>query len=303
MRITTLFLSLALVLCACGSAATPATIASPIPPTVIPNEPARPTDMQDPNALSTGRPVAIDVGGHSLIIHCYGTGEPVVVLESGMGMTWSYWANLIKGIQGETRVCAYDRSDASHTSQQYAEDLHALLAGTGLKGPYVLVGHSFGGLNVIVYAHQYPQEVAGVMLEDSNVPGEQARWLAVLPPASPNDTQDLKDNREWLGQPHHDVQGIDWTNSNEQAGAVKSLGAIPLIVLTALPPDHDWGNIPADVMAKIDELDQAMQKELTNLSTNSKQIMASTSEHGIHVSKPQEVIDAILQLVEMVRSK
>jgi pimeloyl-ACP methyl ester carboxylesterase len=255
--------------------------------------------------LFTGKPVTVDVGGHSLIIHCYGEGSPVVVLESGFGAPWSYWANVIKGIQGETRVCAYDRSDASHTSQQYVEDLHALLASAGLKGPYVLVGHSFGGLNVMLYAHQYPQEVAGIMLEDSVVPGMQARFLAVLPPASSNDTQDLKDDRDWLGQPHHDSQGVDWTTSMEQAGAVKSLGAIPLIVLTALPPDQafDWGNIPADVMAKIDVLDQAMQKELINLSTNSKQIMATTSEHVIHHSKPQEVIEVILELVKMVRSQ
>ena len=226
-----------------------------------------------------------------------------MVLESGLGATWSYWANVINGLKDKVRVCAYDRSDASHTSQQYVEDLHGLLAGAGLKGPYIMVGHSYGGLNVMLYAYKYPQEVAGVMLEDSVVPGEQARWLAALPPASPDDTQDLKDDREWLGQPHHDIQGIDWTTSMDQAGSVKSLGAIPLIVLTALPPDHDWGNVPADVMARIDELDQAMQKELTNLSTNSRQIIASTSQHVIHHSKPEEVIAAILELVEMARSK
>ena len=67
-------------------------------------------------------------------------------------MEMSYWANVIKGIKDKVRVCAYNRSTGSQNSQQYVEDLHALLAKTGLQGPYILVGHSYGGLNVILYA-------------------------------------------------------------------------------------------------------------------------------------------------------
>ena len=167
------------------AACTPAApIATPVPP----------THSLPPTAIP------VDVGGKSMTIYCSGSGNPVVVLESGLGMTWNYWANVIKGLKDKVRVCAYDRSDASHTSQQYAEDLHALLAGTGLQGPYVLVGHSLGGLNVIVYADKYPKEVAGVLLEDIFTPDFIARFLAAVP-ATPNDTQDLKDDREFYGRP------------------------------------------------------------------------------------------------------
>jgi len=203
---------------------------------------------------------------------------------------------------GDIRVCVYDRSSSSHTSQQYVEDLHALLANAHLEGPYVLVGHSYGGLNVILYAHQYPKEVAGVVLEDIAHPDQDARFLAALPPASPEDSQDLKDTREWLGTPQHDVNGVDWATSCDQARAVKSLGDIPLIVLTAAPPDEGWGNIPADVQAKIDQADQAMQKELTLLSSNSTQILATTNNHVIHFDQPQLVIEAILKLVNAARN-
>jgi pimeloyl-ACP methyl ester carboxylesterase len=199
-------------------------------------------------------------------------------------------------------VCVYDRSDASQTSQQYVEDLHGLLAGTGLKGPYVLVGHSYGGLNVILYADKYPQEVAGVMLEDIFTPDFITRFLAELP-AAPEDTQDLKDDREFWGRTPLIIKRVDVTTSIAQAAAVKSLGAIPLLVLTAAAPDLDFGKVGEEAQAKIDEVDQATQKDLTRLSSNSKQIISSTNHHLIHEYVPEEVIAAILQLVEMVRSK
>ena len=141
------------------------------------------------------------------------------------------------------------------------------------------------------------------MLEDILTPDFTARFLAALPPALPDDTRDLKDDREWWSQPQHNVRGVDWTTSIDQALAVKSLGAIPLIVLTAAAPDLDFGNVGEEAQAKIDEVDQATQKDLTNLSTNSKQIIASTNQHMIHEYVPEEVIAAILELVEMVRSK
>ena len=98
-------------------------------------------------------------------------------------------------------------------------------------------------------------------------------------------------------------KGVDVTTCVNQAAAVKSLGDIPLIVLTAAAPDLDFGNVSDEEQAKIDEVDQATQKDLTKLSSNSKQIIASTNHHEIHKYVPEEVIAAILQLVQTVRSK
>lgn len=82
-------------------------------------------------------------------------------------------------------------SPTARTSQQIVDDLHALLTNAHIEGPYVLVGHSFGGLNVILYASQYPEEVAGVVLVDSVHPDQDARFLAVLPPESPDESSTL----------------------------------------------------------------------------------------------------------------
>jgi pimeloyl-ACP methyl ester carboxylesterase len=308
-KVTAFILLLVIVLAACSPTALPEPTATPIPPTVIrptaaPTKPLGPADTPMPDPLSSGIGVDVDVNGHSMTIHCFGTGSPVVVLESGAGAVWTYWHSVFTSIPRDIRVCTYDRSPQSHTSQEYVEDLHALLAGAGLDGPYVLVGHSYGGLNVILYADRYPEEVAGIVLEDSSHPDLDARILAVLPTESPNDSADLKSWREFVSTPQHAVfKTIDWTTSCEQVRPIKSLGDIPLIVLTAAAPDQDFGNIPADLQAKLDQADQDTQKEFTSLSSNSKQIIATTNNHMVHTVQPQLVIDAILELVKAARGQ
>lgn len=119
---------------------------------------------------------AFDVGGRTLNLACEGEGSPAVVLESGAGAPGYSWVNVQSEIAKFTHVCSYDRagygwSDAGpypRTSAAIADDLHALLRAAGVAPPYVLVGASFGGLNVRVYAGKYPGETAGVVLVDSS---------------------------------------------------------------------------------------------------------------------------------------
>jgi len=186
-------LLLAICLCGCTrQAAPPLSTASAVSTNIATT---LTTATQDPTALSSGKPFRVDLEGKTWFLHCYGDGSPVVVLESGLGAGWSYWGNVIQGIKKETRVCAYERSYKSKTSREFAEDLHNLLASAGLQGPFILVGHSYGGLNVILYAHQYPEETAGILLEDIQEPGADARLFSALPPESTADSQDLKDLR------------------------------------------------------------------------------------------------------------
>ncbi len=120
----------------------------------------------------------VDVGGHRLHLHCTGTGSPTVVLEPGAGMSSSTMGWIQPAVARDTRVCVYDRagrgwSDPADTTQdatQIATDLHTLLQRANVPGPYVLAGHSFGGLYALTYAAQYPTEVAGMVLIDSTAP-------------------------------------------------------------------------------------------------------------------------------------
>jgi pimeloyl-ACP methyl ester carboxylesterase len=117
----------------------------------------------------------VDVGGHRLHIECTGTGSPTVALESGAAESSFYWGRIAPAVAGTTKVCVYDRagrgfSEAAAGPQDgvaVANDLHALLAGSGNAGPYVLVGHSTGGAYVRIFAARYPDEVAGMVLLDS----------------------------------------------------------------------------------------------------------------------------------------
>ena len=117
----------------------------------------------------------IDVDGHRLHIRCTGAGSPTVVLQPGGGDMSSAMGWIAPAVAEHTRVCVYDRAgrgwsdptDAVPDGEQVATDLHTLLHRAGIPGPYVLAGHSFGGLYVRIYAARYPEDVAGMVLIDS----------------------------------------------------------------------------------------------------------------------------------------
>ena len=124
----------------------------------------------------------IDVGGHSLHLSCSGSGSPTVILEPGAGGMSSVSAWITPAVARDTRVCVYDRAgrgwsepaDSPQDGAQIATDLHTLLERGHVPGPYVLAGHSFGGLYVLTFAARYPDEVAGMVLVDSTAPGSAA---------------------------------------------------------------------------------------------------------------------------------
>jgi pimeloyl-ACP methyl ester carboxylesterase len=125
-----------------------------------------------------GRSVALggDYPGITLNLNCTGTGSPTVILDSGLGLPAATWELVQRDVATFTRVCSYDRAGYGwsselpmpRTSGAVARELHALLAASRESGPYVLVGHSFGGYNVRVYTSRYPTEVAGLVLVDAS---------------------------------------------------------------------------------------------------------------------------------------
>jgi pimeloyl-ACP methyl ester carboxylesterase len=117
----------------------------------------------------------VDLGGWRLHLHCVGTSGPAVVFVSGSGDFSFDWSRVQPEVARFTRACAYDRAGDAwsdpgpvpRTMRQEAYELHALLRKAGVEGPYVLVGHSYGGLLVRFYAERYPAEVAGMVLVDA----------------------------------------------------------------------------------------------------------------------------------------
>lgn len=133
----------------------------------------------------------VAVNGHQMHINCTGEGSPTVVMDAGLG-GWSLdWSAVQPEIAQFTRVCSYDRAglgwsepgSAPGDAQRAVEDLHALLISSGERGPFVLAGHSAGGLRAVLYAHTYPQEVAGVVLVDPTPRATDEERVVLLSPA------------------------------------------------------------------------------------------------------------------------
>jgi pimeloyl-ACP methyl ester carboxylesterase len=110
-----------------------------------------------------------------------GQGSPTVVLDSGLGDFSAQWVRVQRRVSGTTRVCAYDRAGMGWSemgpdprdAEQITSELHTLLGKAGIEDPYVMVGHSLGGLSMLTYANRYPDEVAGVVLVDSSTEPDQ----------------------------------------------------------------------------------------------------------------------------------
>ena len=166
------------------SPASVATLPSATPVPAPSPSSALPVGLRDCQLLEPpGRCASIDVGGYNLWIVCRGTGSPTIVLDAGFGDDSQAWDPIIPAVVALSQTCVYDRAglgasepppQAARTSQHSVTDLHTLLTQAAVPGPYVLVGHSFGGLNVRLFADQYREAVSGLVLVDASSPGKQS---------------------------------------------------------------------------------------------------------------------------------
>jgi pimeloyl-ACP methyl ester carboxylesterase len=132
---------------------------------------------------------SVQAGQVKLNLDCYGQGSPTVILDSGMSVPAVGWIKVQPGVAKFARVCSYDRAGygwsepgpVPRTSFQIAHELKALLDASGEKGPYVLVGHSFGGFNIRVFTALHPKDVVGLVLVDASHEDEEERVEGTLP--------------------------------------------------------------------------------------------------------------------------
>jgi pimeloyl-ACP methyl ester carboxylesterase len=240
----------------------------------------------------------VDVGGYALYLYCAGAGSPTVVLEAGGDDVAETWSLVQPEVAEFTRVCSYDRAGLGQSdpgpeprdSLQIVKELHALLTNAGIEGPYVLVGHSLGGMYMRLFADRYLEEVVGLVLVDSAHIDQFERNAMVLPPESPNESESLKFYREWFTNPP------TYPELPRRLFEPGSLGDMPLVVLTS-PHKERAEDLPAGLSEKWDEIWVELQKEWALISSCSTHVMAYESGHFIQHDQPDLVIDAIRQVV------
>ncbi|HET7799419.1 MAG TPA: alpha/beta hydrolase [Humibacillus xanthopallidus] len=276
----------------------------------------------------------VDVGGHRLHLSCTGSGSPTVVVQTGGGEFSSNWAWISPAVARDTRVCVYDRAGrgwsepagAPQDGATVATELHTLLQRAHVPGPYVLAGHSFGGLYTLTFAALYPDEVVGMVLVDSTAPAGPAHGAVVassesgsydltarlsalaaasarvgvtrlyapveagsLPPRARDEVRASIGRSETLESTIDEYAQAG--TAATQASALTSFGAKPLAVLTA-----GSGSAP-DWFGK--------QDRLAALSTNSQHRIIAGATHQDLIADEADAArttQAILDVVSAVRT-
>ncbi|MBA2717989.1 MAG: alpha/beta fold hydrolase [Chloroflexi bacterium] len=281
---------------AVGSA--PASPSAPLAPT-----PAYPVASPAPASAMASPPTTaeartVDVGGRSLHIECQGSGSPTVVLEAGLTGDHRTWEGVAPLLAKRVRVCAYDRanvppSDAAptpRTVEDVVDDLAALLEASGETTPIVLVGFSFGGLASQMYAAARPDDVAGLVLVESNHPDENDDFWAHLTPAQ------IKEDRAFM---RDNPEGIDLEASFKQAQAAADLPEVPLVVVTAGISEgwpEEWGD-----PAVFDGIRAGHQLDLATRVPGGVQVIAERSTHHVPSQEPDVVIEAVEKVLDQLQ--
>jgi pimeloyl-ACP methyl ester carboxylesterase len=238
-------------------------------------------------------------------------------------------------------VCSYDRAGfgwselgpAPRTARQTADELHSLLNKAGEQGPYILVGASYGGHIVRIFAHDYSEQVRGVILVDArpeklfSIPAiqQQARsafgpmrvivflgelglsrpLIATIPEkmmpsaavplykSHPGSYEIVFQHKLWYAA-YAEAQALE--TSDAQVAAIESMGDTPFIVIRHGKPM--FGSLPPQAAEEMEQKWQAFQEEIAGKSSAGRIIVAEASGHGIQFEQPAIIVEAVQQLLE-----
>ena len=282
----------------------------------------------------------IDVGGHKLHIHGVGEQGPVVIMDAGLGGWSLVWRSVQTEIGQFARAYAYDRAgygwsesgSKPRSSEQIVREFRALLKGSGLEPPYILVGHSLGGLHMRMFAALYPSEVAGLVLVESAHEAQEDKVRSLFPGANPFHTSAIGTmflRSAPLGLPRlmitylspqkgtnaethtlkvamtsrtcmFDAMRAEWAampkSFAEMRAMHQSLDAMPLVVVSR-------GKRARSPMPGVPDLESSeriwdeVQQELARISRRGRRIIAKQSGHDVMIDEPSVVVDAVRSII------
>ena len=257
----------------------------------------------------------IDIGSHALHVRAQGEGSPAVVIDVGIAARLEEWQPLQARLAEQTQVILYDRagyggSEAGplpRDSRREMDELKNLLEAAAIPGPYVLVGHSLGALNLQVFAARYPEDVAALVLLDppplewllgENYPELRAlaeemtaEWQAIADRGAGAEDQAGRDEAtffQMIASEHREMLG----ESARRAAAIESFGDTPLIVIGAGVANPFFGDVA-------DEYQQywiAQNRALAARSSRGRFVLAADSSHRLH----EEAVDLVFESIRAV---
>lgn len=288
----------------------------------------------------------VDIGGRRIHVDCRGTGAPTVVFEAGLDVYGSLsWSAVQDPISQITRACSYDRAgimwsdraNGARDAAAIAGDLHRALQAAGENGPYVMVGHSLGGPYVMAFTKQFGAEVAGVVFVDASHPDQQLRLKEATgkPVEESMAGPKVAAALAWTGLPRlatrsaghakapahanaamvaylprslrpmlAELAAID--ASFREAGALRSLGDRPLVVLTAAAPyapsDLATLGLTPEAGLRMQTAWFDMHRDEASWSTQGREIRLQDSHHYIQFERPDAVVDAVRDVIGNVRT-
>jgi pimeloyl-ACP methyl ester carboxylesterase len=271
----------------------------------------------------------VDIGdGRRMYLECRGTGSPTVLIVPGgraAADEWTTTSPVFADVAGFTRVCAYDRPGTILADETFSRsdpmpmpttaaasvaDLHALVEAAKIETPFVIVGHSYGGLVVRLYAMTYPQEVDGMVLVDAlseflraAETEDEWKWQKIILDGDLTEALEV----------YPDIERADAEASFDQLLAAPPLQPMPLVVLSA---DRPWGPLvpgfiadgllapdtPPDVGYVTDRAQKVAHANLAALVPGSRHVTETDSGHVIHHDNPRLVAGSIRDVVDAVRA-
>ena len=269
----------------------------------------------------------VELNGRKVHVLCAGEGSPTVILEAGLPASSLTWMSVFPEIAELTQVCAYDRpgygwsqpTTSPRTAETIVQELRVLLQSTDTQPPYILVGHSFGGLLMQLYATRFPNEFTGMVLVDSSHPDQAHRTLDLqeidtisfamktlgpigivrllfpVPAGNPEsrDVSVREQERELLM-----TSRTLRTATREMSGLRESLRQVTESTV-------DLGSKPLVVLSegrRRAESWQALQEDLSRMSTNSEWQVVDGAGHFVQHDQPDVVVDAVRRVIEKLET-
>jgi pimeloyl-ACP methyl ester carboxylesterase len=278
----------------------------------------------------------VSIGSHRLHLHCTGAGDPPVVLIAGSGLASTNWGAVQAGLTDITRVCSYDRTGlgwsdrgpSTPSADQAVAKLYALLGAAGIEGPWVLVGHSLGGLYAQQFMNLHSGEVAALVLLDSahEEQFELVPYFSDLVSAGPltrlsplltmvglhrlSLPRVPEDDPTWVARQLHATSkhvrraAAEWWSMKNSAAQLRAArrawGDVPLIAFLAAEQNFpsEWTEA---AVAEAEQRIYEMNQELADRSSSGRNVVVEGSGHGIPWERPDVVIAAVDSLVQEYR--